>query len=85
MKKISEWLNKVLDSNMYVIIFKILGMGFIIIGILTLVLPLKYDNRFVSGLTMFFGILFLGIGEIINLLQKILDNCEKSVKSRKKK
>lgn len=70
---------------MYSIVFKLLGAGFIIVGILTLVLPLKYDNRFVSGLTMFFGVLFLGVGEIINLLQKILDSYESSVKSRRKK
>lgn len=73
LKKLDKIVNKIYEYNLYSIIFKVLGIGFIIIGIITLILPLKYDNRFVSGLTIFFGIMFLGTGEIIHLLQRIVN------------
>lgn len=75
-------MKNILDKNLYSIIFKLLGVGCVIIGFATLVLPLRYDNRFVSGLMMFFGLLFVGTGEIINLLQQLVDGKRGSKKSK---
>jgi hypothetical protein len=67
--KIKEYL---LKTNLYSIFLKLLGIGFIIIGILIIIL-IKKCNIFITALGMSFGILFLAFGEIINLLQKICD------------
>lgn len=65
-----EKINNFLDQNIYSICFKIIGLGFQVIGIL-LIIFLKYTPlRAIIG--MCFGLVFIALGEIINLLDKII-------------
>ncbi len=68
-------IDKIPPFNFYSVLLKLVGIGFIISSILYLIF--NGLNRFVPGLVISIGIIFIGLGEIINLLQKILDKKRK--------
>lgn len=64
--------------NLYSLALKILGIGYICIGA-TLIILKRTSNIFIISVGMAFGIVFIGIGEIINILQKMYDKNRENI------
>lgn len=68
MKKILAYFE---NRNLYGIFFKLVGFGFQLIG-LSLMFKDNYPVIYIAeGMSV--GLIFIGVGEIINLLDKILN------------
>lgn len=65
-------IKSILNKNPYSLMFKFLGFGFLIVG-MGFILFIKDFKIWVAISGMVTGIIFIGIGEIINILQKILE------------
>lgn len=61
---------KIFEENKYAIFLKILGIGYLLIGT-AIIFTIEEKNILAVSIGMAFAIVFIGIGEIVNLLDKI--------------
>lgn len=61
---------KILEENKYAIFLKLLGIGYLLIGF-SIIFTIEEKNMLSVSIGMAFAIVFIGIGEIISLLDKI--------------
>ncbi|MBQ8131481.1 MAG: hypothetical protein IJ193_03230 [Bacilli bacterium] len=70
-----EKLWKILDQNLYGLILKIVGIGYQFIGIFLMFQKDYPIKNAIFGMCM--GLIFIGLGEIINLLDQYVSSLRK--------